>query len=182
MTDYSIFSSDFKNSKGRMFLEQEDVNRSCFMRDRDRIIHSSAFRRLKYKTQVFVNNEEEYNALKSSGRMELLENEDIVSTLHDYYTEIRYVKKVENTVINIVENQLVPFMSNYATFYGRSKNANVYSNDFPLFKVSKYPPADELSFYATYCSTYAKYSVDVYRGLIERVTKLRKIIREELSS
>ena len=33
---------------------------------------------------IFVNNEEEYNALKSSGRMELLENEDIVSTLHDY--------------------------------------------------------------------------------------------------
>ena len=92
------------------------------------------------------------------------------------------MKKVENTVINIVENQFVPFMSNYATFYGRSKNANVYSNDFPLFKVSKYPPADELSFYATYCSTYAKYSVDVYRGLLERVTKLRKVIREELST
>ena len=131
---------------------------------------------------IFVNNEEEYNALKSSGRMELLENEDIVSTLHDYYTEIRYVKKVENTVINIVENQLVPFMSNYATFYGKSKTANVYSNDFPLFKISKYPPIDELSFYATYCSTYAKYSVDVYRGLLKRVTKLRKVIREELSS
>ena len=53
---------------------------------------------------------------------------------------------------------------------------------FPLFKVSKYPPAGELSFYATYCSTYAKYSVDVYRGLLQRVTKLRKVIREELSS
>ena len=41
MADYSIFSSDIKKSKGRMFLEEEDVNRSCFMRDRDRIIHSS---------------------------------------------------------------------------------------------------------------------------------------------
>ena len=131
---------------------------------------------------ILVNNEEEYNALKSSGRMELLENEDIVSTLHDYYTWIRYVKKVENTVINIVENQFIPFMSKYATFYGKSKTANVYSNDYPFFKVSNYPPAGELSFHATYCSTYAKYSVDVYRGLIERVIKLRKVIREELST
>ena len=130
---------------------------------------------------IFVNNEEEYNALKSSGRMELLENEDIVSTLHDYYTEIRYVKKVENTVIILLKISL-PFISNYATFYGRSKTANVYSNDFPLFKISKYHPAGELSFYATYCSTYAKYSVDVYRGLLQRVTILRKVIREELSS
>ena len=71
MTDYSIFSSDFKNSKGRMFLEQEDLNRSCFMRDRDRIIHSSAFRRLKYKTQVFVNNEEDYYRTRLSHSLEV---------------------------------------------------------------------------------------------------------------
>ena len=71
MTDYSIFSSDFENSKGRMFLEQEDVNRSCFMRDRDRIIHSSAFRRLKYKTQVFVNNEEDYYRTRLSHSLEV---------------------------------------------------------------------------------------------------------------
>ena len=71
MTDYSIFSSDFQNSKGRMFLEQEDINRSCFMRDRDRIIHSSAFRRLKYKTQVFVNNEEDYYRTRLSHSIEV---------------------------------------------------------------------------------------------------------------
>ena len=71
MTDYSIFSSDFKNSKGRMFFEQEDINRSCFMRDRDRIIHSSAFRRLKYKTQVFVNNEEDYYRTRLSHSLEV---------------------------------------------------------------------------------------------------------------
>ena len=71
MTDYSIFSSDYKYSKGRMFLEQDDVNRSCFMRDRDRIIHSSAFRRLKYKTQVFVNNEEDYYRTRLSHSLEV---------------------------------------------------------------------------------------------------------------
>ena len=71
MTDYSIFSSDFQNSKGRMFSEKEDINRSCFMRDRDRIIHSSAFRRLKYKTQVFVNNEEDYYRTRLSHSIEV---------------------------------------------------------------------------------------------------------------
>ncbi|MEL0245854.1 MAG: deoxyguanosinetriphosphate triphosphohydrolase [Alphaproteobacteria bacterium] len=71
MADYSIFSSDIKKSKGRMFLEEDDVNRSCFMRDRDRIIHSSAFRRLKYKTQVFVNNEEDYYRTRLSHSLEV---------------------------------------------------------------------------------------------------------------
>ncbi len=44
-------------SKGRLFPEAESPPRSCFERDRDRIIHSSAFRRLKHKTQVFVYHE-----------------------------------------------------------------------------------------------------------------------------
>jgi dGTPase len=41
-------------SRGRRFAEAESETRSPFQRDRDRIIHSEAFRRLKYKTQVFV--------------------------------------------------------------------------------------------------------------------------------
>ena len=42
-------------SKGRLINEPNSSYRSPFQRDRDRIIHSSAFRRLKHKTQVFVN-------------------------------------------------------------------------------------------------------------------------------
>lgn len=44
-------------SRGRVFKEPETPTRSCYQRDRDRVIHSSSFRRLKHKTQVFVYHE-----------------------------------------------------------------------------------------------------------------------------
>jgi dGTPase len=44
-------------SRGRRYPEPEHPLRTCFQRDRDRVIHSSSFRRLEYKTQVFVNHE-----------------------------------------------------------------------------------------------------------------------------
>lgn len=47
-------------SRGRLHREPESATRSCFQRDRDRIIHSAAFRRLEYKTQVFVNHEGDF--------------------------------------------------------------------------------------------------------------------------
>ena len=49
-----------ETSRGRRFAEPESAHRSPFQRDRDRIIHSSAFRRLKHKTQVFVEHEGDY--------------------------------------------------------------------------------------------------------------------------
>ncbi|MFA5075715.1 MAG: deoxyguanosinetriphosphate triphosphohydrolase, partial [Candidatus Babeliales bacterium] len=45
------------NSRGRVHKEEEHAYRSPYQRDRDRVIHSAAFRRLEYKTQVFVNHE-----------------------------------------------------------------------------------------------------------------------------
>ncbi len=54
------YASDPAASRGRLFPEEESLFRSCFQRDRDRIIHSSAFRRLKHKTQVFIEHEGDY--------------------------------------------------------------------------------------------------------------------------
>ncbi|MBM3951497.1 MAG: deoxyguanosinetriphosphate triphosphohydrolase [Rhodospirillales bacterium] len=47
-------------SRGRLHREPESRTRDCFQRDRDRIVHSGAFRRLQYKTQVFVNHEGDF--------------------------------------------------------------------------------------------------------------------------
>ncbi len=53
----ACYASDPDQSKGRCYPEDKPRFRSDYQRDRDRIIHSSAFRRLEYKTQVFVNHE-----------------------------------------------------------------------------------------------------------------------------
>ncbi|MGB1212497.1 MAG: deoxyguanosinetriphosphate triphosphohydrolase [Pikeienuella sp.] len=54
------FATCPSQSRGRLYAEPDATQRSPFQRDRDRIIHSSAFRRLKHKTQVFVEHEGDY--------------------------------------------------------------------------------------------------------------------------
>jgi dGTPase len=49
-----------KDSKGRVYPDDESGYRTVFQRDRDRVIHTTAFRRLEYKTQVFINFEGDY--------------------------------------------------------------------------------------------------------------------------
>src|SRR5919106_6979211 len=58
-------------SRGRRFPEEGATHRSDFQRDRDRIIHSSAFRRLKHKTQVFVEHEGDYYRTRMTHSLEV---------------------------------------------------------------------------------------------------------------
>src|SRR3990167_2555429 len=68
LAPYAMKSRD---TKGRIFPEEEHNYRPIYHRDRDRIIHSTAFRRLEYKTQVFVNHEGDYYRTRLTHTLEV---------------------------------------------------------------------------------------------------------------
>ena len=88
----SSYASRSDKSRGRRHKETEHPYRSMFQRDRERIIHTTAFRRLEYKTQVFVNHEGDYYRTRLTHTIEvaqiartiartLLLNEDLAESI-----------------------------------------------------------------------------------------------------
>tara|TARA_B100001121_G_scaffold308045_1_gene331051 strand:+ start:561 stop:1724 length:1164 start_codon:yes stop_codon:yes gene_type:complete len=70
-------------SNHRYFSERESDYRSCYQRDRDRILHCSAFRRLKHKTQVFVEDEGDYFRTRLTHTLEVAQVARTISTALD---------------------------------------------------------------------------------------------------
>lgn len=79
-------------SRGRVYDEEESANRTAYQKDRDRVIHTNAFRRLEYKTQVFVNYEGDHYRTRLTHTLEVAQvgkgiaralglNEDLTETI-----------------------------------------------------------------------------------------------------
>jgi len=69
--DLAVYALKSSDSKGRAYPQTEDKIRPCYLRDRDRVIFSAAFRRLEYKTQVFIQNKGDYYRTRLTHTLEV---------------------------------------------------------------------------------------------------------------
>ena len=132
-------------------------------------------------TTFFVNNEEEYIALKSSGRMELINNEDLVKKIHDYYTLVDFVKTIDERIADASYNRFILFMMNYADFHGYRASRIVY-DIYGVFELVTIPTITKLKMFASNKKDVSERTSKRYLQLAEQVTIIRRMIREELKS
>ena len=70
-------------------------------------------------------------------------------------------------------------MTNYSEYFGLIKSKNIYDNTYPAFELHSVPPKKKISHYASHLGTYGFYASGVHKTFMDKVTLLRKLIREK---
>lgn len=131
-----------RRSRGRKYQEDEHPYRSAYQRDRDRIIHSAAFRRLEYKTQVFVYHEGDYYRTRLTHTLEVTQIARTISKIlklnEDLTEAIALVHDVGHTPFgHAVESVLDELMQDDGGFNHNSQGLRVVDlleERYPDFK------------------------------------------------
>ena len=135
-------------------------------------------------TKLFLNNVEEYNSLKSSGKMGLLNNDELIKALHDYYSYIPGVKLSDEILTDLSNKEFIPFMRDYADDIGYNKSINIDPTPligaYPYFRLKTMPPKDKLRYFSSQIGVFSFHNRYFYNTLKNKLIIIRKIIRSEL--
>ncbi|MFA5270930.1 MAG: deoxyguanosinetriphosphate triphosphohydrolase [Candidatus Omnitrophota bacterium] len=129
-------------SRGRRYLEKEHSYRSLYQRDRDRVVHSAAFRKLEYKTQVFIYHEGDYFRTRLTHTLEVAQIARTISKIlrlnEDLTEAVALVHDVGHTPFgHAVESVLNEFMKEEGGFNHNEHGlrvVDVLEEKYPYFK------------------------------------------------
>ena len=123
-------------------------------------------------------NKEEYSSLKTSGRLDLIKNEELVKTLHEYYSQIEFAQKVEDDLnSDWIQNEFIPFIAEYSNYFGNPIKEDIYGYYYPQFVLHSVPETNKIKYFVSRKIKTSNGAIYVYDGLLTLTKKLRKLIR-----
>ena len=96
-------------------------------------------------------NKEEYSSLKTSGRIDLIKNEELVKPLHEYYSQIEFAKKVEDDINSEwIQNEFIPFIADYSNYFGNPTIEDIYGGGYyPQFLLHNTPEINKMKYFVS---------------------------------
>ncbi len=126
-------------------------------------------------------NKEEYSSLKTSGRIDLIKNEELVKTLHEYYSQIEFAQKVEDDLnSNWIQNEFIPFIADYSNYFGDPIKEDIYGYYYPQFILYSIPETNKMKYFVSRKIKTSNGAIYVYDGLLTLTKKLKKLIRSTI--